>query len=414
MKLKSKVMAIVVSTLLVFTVVGLAACTPKLNENELIVMTQFGGTDGNRATYELGVEAFKKANPNVSVQDRSYSVAEGTDSKVEQAFNGHANTHPDVVYHFAPARNQSIKRYLAKISDIREKYPEYGVGFDDPNPDEYTLAFLGNTFGVYYKTTDFVDADFDSYTSLIAKLTSENAPRVVDFNGEPHYWFNYIGVNKMGDKWMETPNKEWFEKYRTEIIGIINELKTVYQAMGLSGSPTVKYADEKLAMNQANRSIAVEGNWIAGSFYDYESTTTNEPIFADEFEFKSLPFDNDSDSQPYIMAGFFSGWMISQTALNNPTKLKNAVAFVQEQLKNVAKFGGISANGESIPSEYSLIEQTKDVYNNRVNGAKIMSPLDDRIVSSPAKAELFDKLIGSLQGGSDTAQQIVDSVISMF
>lgn len=407
MKTKTKILAVAVAILLSFGLVWMTSCQLKVDENELVVMTQFGGEDPQSPAYQVGVKAFKDSHPGIKLTDKSFGVAEGTDSIVETAFAGNATSHPDVVYHFSPSRNDSIKQFLASVADIKSKYADYGKGFTVQDSDPYTLNFTGNTFGMFYKEDAFETTDFESYTSLISKLKSPSisGSKIVNFSAEPHYWFNYIGINKMGDKWSETPDKAWFEKYKTEIIGVIDELKIVFSDIGLSSPGTIQYSEEKAQLWNGERVFAVEGNWSAGGFYDPGNG-------GEGYKIATLPFDNDTDDNPYVLAGYFSGWMISKNAFNNAAKLKNAVEFIQAQLDNVTLFAGVAANGASASDDKPLVAQAKAIA--ATPNAKVIAPLDDRIQNAAAKAELYSKLTGMLQGGKESGESIVNSVLSMF
>lgn len=415
MKKTRKLLSFLMAIALLFSA-GFAIIGCKSNSaNELIVFTMFGGADANAPFYKVGVDAFKKANPNVEVLDQSIqAVGDGFDDVVTSKFVNDKYS-PDVLYVFSPGRNLPIQDKLATVADIREKYEDYGEGFPEVGGDATALAFLGNTFGIYYEKSVFADADFASYSALKTKLGTLAANKIVDATGETNTWLNYIGLQKMGKKWadVQIPNKAWFQNNRADLKGVLEEM-VAYLKTGLKmgTNAAVDYGNEKQAMWNGDKSFDVNGNWNAAGFYPPNSNAGK----ASNYAFRTFAVDDNTstaniDESKYVMSGFFHGWMISKKCFNDSAKLKLAVDFVNKQCENVLEYPGMAANGATKETDTDLAKQTKAILN--IEGAVMCSPLDDKFLDATAKSAFFNGLKNMILG-TDTPDEVLDATIAAF
>ncbi len=412
--MKKKLLSLLLCLTLVGSCFAFVGCGKK--GETLKVFTMFGGEDALKSKFAIGVKEFKDAHPNVEVEDESIqATGEGFDTVVMSKFVVEKNA-PDVMYVFAPGRNLAVQNKLATVASIREKYPDYGEGFPEVSGDPHTLAFLGNTFGFYYKKAAFLETDFASYSALKTKLSALGNTKVVNPAGEPHYWFNYIGLQKMGKKWADVsvPTKEWFNTNRTELIGVLNELKTyLVDGIGIDQSDTISYGNEKAEIWNSRKDFMVDGNWSSGGWYLPENTGAKP----NDYTFRTMTIDDnpattDIDESKYVMSGFFHGWMISKNCFKNEDKLKLAVDFVNKQCDNVLEYGGLAANGASASNDTALAKATKDIL--KINGAISCSPLDDKWLYVPAKNTFYSGLTDFLRSSTITAASVIDATIDAF
>ncbi|HEY8389892.1 MAG TPA: ABC transporter substrate-binding protein [Clostridia bacterium] len=411
MKLRKRLISLVLACALLFSASALLiGCKDK--SNELIVFTMFGGDDPNKDAYMVGVNEFKKAHPEVHVEDQSIqAVGEGFDDVAISKFVSEKYV-PDVLYIFSPGRNLPIQDKLAKVADIRAKHPDYGKGFPEVGGDPHALAFLGNSFGIYYEKSVFTEADFASYTALKNKLKTLDSSKIVDAAGETNTWLNYIGLQKMGKKWadVQIPNKKWFQDNRADLEAVLTEMVSYMRTdLNMGSNPAIQYGDEKQAMWNGNKSFDVNGNWNAAGFYPPHSTAGKASNYAfRSFVIDDNPATTDIDESKYVMSGFFHGWMISKKCFENPEKLKLAVDFVNKQCKNVLQYPGMAANGATREDDTDLAKQTKDIL--KKEGAIMCSPLDDKFLDMTAKTTFFTGLTNMILGTKTPAQVITDTI----
>lgn len=399
-------------------VVGtMTACGDKGGKGEditLTLMTMFGGDDPNKPAFEKNVNAFKSENPSVKIDDKSTQVVgEGWDASVEAMFT--SNNQPDVLYIFAPSRNDGIEEYLADVDAIREKHPTYAQGFPKVSGDSKTVAYLGNTFGIFYEDAAFEEEDFASYASLKTKVQSLSADKVVDPMGELNTWFNYIGLEKANDAWKScvVPDADWFTTNRTAIEGAITELGSYLHGIGGADSkfctiPTVDYGAEKNSMWNGNKSFDVNGNWNAGGFVKGEG-------LADKDTYMDYSFKNFVTTTGDIMAGFFHGWMLNKNLLEegNEEKLAAAVRFVNAQCHGNLAYGGLNANGVVDPKITNTLQKEAMGATAGADPDKVIAPIDDKFANTAARTAMYDGLKLFMQGEC-TASDVIDDVLAVY
>lgn len=412
MKLRKRLLSLVLACTLLFSASILLFGCKDNSANELIVFTMFGGEDPNKEAYMVGVDEFKAAHKDVHVEDQSIqAVGEGFDDVAISKFVSEKYV-PDVMYIFSPGRNLPIQDKLAKVADIRDKHSDYGKGFPEVGGDPQALAFLGNSFGIYYEKSVFADADFASYTALRNKLKTLDSSKIVDAAGETNTWLNYIGLQKMGKKWadVQIPTKKWFQDNRTDLEAVLTEMVSYLKTdLAMGSDAAIKYGDEKQAMWNGNKSFDVNGNWNAAGFYAPHSTAGK----ADNYAFRSFVIDDnaattDVDESKYVMSGFFHGWMISKKCYENPEKLKLAVDFVNKQCKNVLEYPGMAANGAIREDDTALAKQTKDILT--TEGVVMCSPLDDKFLDATAKSAFYMGLSDMILGEKTPAEVITNTI----
>lgn len=382
---------------------------------ELIVFTMFGGDDANKPAYQKGVDKFLARNQGVKIEDQSIqAVGEGFDSVMTSKFVSEKYA-PDVLYVFSPGRNIPIQNQLAKVADIRQKYPDYGKGFPEVGGDPTALAFLGNTFGIFYENSQFTEEDFASYSSLRAKLKSMDKSKLVDATGEMNTWFNYIGLQVMGKKWadVQIPDKNWFVQNKNDLISVLEEMIAYcHDDLGMGADGLKDYGAEKESMWNGNKSFDVNGNWNANGWYEPNSSAGKGDLYSvRNFVVDDNPDTKDIDESKYVMAGFFHGWMISKKCFNDPQRLKLAVDFVNAQCESVMEYGALAANGSVGQNDNRLVKQSKELL--KKEGGIMCSPLDDKFVNPTAKKTLYDGL-KNLMLGSTTPTKVIEDTISAF
>ncbi|MDF2596433.1 MAG: transporter substrate-binding protein, partial [Clostridia bacterium] len=147
--------------------------------------------------------------------------------------------------------------------------------------------------------------------------------------------------------------------------------------------------------------MKIDGSWFMGGIADKENVVA--------MPFPSIEKDNSKD----IVAGFTSGWYITQKAWDDESKRQACVDFIEmvSAPEFLGKITTVAPCELPVPEDMTLLDQTGwDTFVNAED--RVDLPIDSRISGEAWSTWLTS--VGHMAEGSITSQEVLDNVITIY
>lgn len=338
---------------------------------ELVVVTTYGGDDGNRKNYEMAYKAFEAATGH-TVLDASDTSNEVFKAKVLTDFE--TGSEPDVLFYFSGVDSNPFVEAgkVVSIDEIRAEYPEYASNMKDSmlanspvDNKKYSVPVNGYWEGLFVNkkvleaagvAVPGADYTWDAFLADCQKIKDAGfAPVAVSLHEVPHYWFEFcIFNNGKVDNHNDFPasgNDEVAQKWAQGLA----DIKQLYD-LGYLPKNTLTAGDGETVqlVGDGQAAFLIDGSWKIGWF---ESNCADH---LEDFTVTYVPGKNDRAATD-IISGMSSGYFITRKAWDDPLKRDAAVRFVMTMTTDevVSAFGSTSVtalkNGNVPPSNPSVL-----------------------------------------------------------
>lgn len=388
----------------------------ELEQVEITIASQFGGTNAAAPPYQAALEQFQLDNPHVKIMDSSQNPDEAWKQKIVLDFS--VGNEPDVLLYFTGVDQKPIVESgkVVSIDTIRKDYPDYASNINK-DPMEMVKAEDGVNYCVpvsgFYEGM-FVNKDlFDEYglelptdwdkfmTAVETFADTDIVPISVALGNIPHYVIEHFILSAGGVEEHRVNPKTKEEIPQSWIEGLDN-IKMLYD-MGAFPQDTLVTEDEFTVQAFVDKKAAmvIDGSWLSGRMVDTENTV-----------FLPFPSSTDKKDPSSVIAGFSSGFFISEKAYNDSAKQKAVVDLVSyltsdEVIRNIVTANaGMPAASVVAEADNPLLTSMAEV-TGAAKGADM--PIDSRL-QKPAW-EIFTKGIPLVVEGKITSEELLLQVV---
>ncbi|MFI3172798.1 MAG: extracellular solute-binding protein [Eubacteriales bacterium] len=391
---------------------------------ELVVVTSYGGDDGNQANFQAAYEAYEEASGN-TVLDGSATANEEWKAKVMTDFE--TGSEPDVLFYFVGSDADTLVEggKVVSIDTIREEYPEYASNMkDDLLPAssadgvKYAIPVNGYWEGMFVNETVLAEAGVEmpgadyTWDQFLADCEAIKeagyTPIAASLQEVPHYWFEFVVYNQgtVADHTdvPETADDDVAVKWAAGL----DSIKELYD-LGYFPTNTLTATDAETVqlMIDDEAAFLIDGSWKISYFTENAADVEN-------FSVTYVPGANDREATD-IVGGLSMGYYITEKAWNDEAKRDAAVEFVMAMTTDevVSTFGatavtaltnGVVASGDLNGLELSAIDMTA--------GATGVAAATQDGISAEARGELFSR-IQDIAVGNMTSLEAIESALSI-
>lgn len=390
---------------------------------ELVVVTSYGGDDGNRQNYLDSVAAYETASGN-KVLDASATSNEEWKAKVMTDFETGAE--PDVLFYFSGVDANKLVEAgkVVSIDEIRAEFPDYASNMKDSmlqaspaDGKKYTVPVNGYWEGLFVNEKVLADcgvavpgADY-TWEQFLKDCEAIKAkgytPVAVSLQEVPHYWFEFTILNH-GNVSNHTalPASATDEVAEKWALGL-DDITTLYKA-GYLPKNTLTATDAETVQMMADNQAAflIDGSWKIGWFVDNAASI-------DDFTVTYVPGAGERKATD-IIGGLSMGYYITRKAWDDPAKRQAAVDFVTAMTTDevVSLFGATAItalkNGTIPPADAnSLVKDALAM----TKGATGISGATQDGLKAEGRADLFAN-IKNIVEGKITAADAITSALS--
>lgn len=380
----------------------------------LKTVSMFGATDPALEVYNKTVEEFKAKYPNVEIVDESSASNEEWKARIKADFA--VGNEPDVILYFTDANSKELieNGSFVDIDTIKAEYPEYVNHIYD---HAYTTASDGKQYAVptrgFYEAL-FCNKDlFDKY-GLELPTNWENLMKAVEtfkangivpfatsFSDIPHYMIEHLVLAAGGiEDHKIVPGSP--EEIPASWVKAMDQFKVLNDAGAFPvdvNATTDPLTNEIFYSKQA--AMKVDGSWFMGGITDKDNVVT--------MAFPSMTKEDSKD----IIAGFTSGWYITQKAWADESKRQACVDFV-EMVSSAEFLGQITTVAPCelpAPKDMTLLDQTGwDTFVNA--GDRVDLPIDSRISGEAWSS--WVTAVGNMAEGTANPKEVLDYVITTY
>lgn len=393
----------------------------------LTVVTTFGGSDGNRGTYEKAIADYQAASNN-TIDDQSGTADETFKTKIATDFSTGAE--PDVMFYiFSEMADQIAAGQFVDLDTIKAVYPDYASNMDAasmPNVvsadgKNYAVPAYGYWEGLYYNTTVLdaagVKAPGDDYTwdQFLADCEAIKAagyvPVALSLTGEPHYWFEYCVMNNAGPQAKHTvvPAAKDDQGYKNWAAGV-NDIKALYDAGYCPDNAlTLQTAEHAQMIADGAAAFDIDGSWKLQWYVDNANI---EEIGL------GYPPAKEARKATDVVGGVSSGWMITKKCWDDPKKQAAAVEFVSFMTEN-DRLGEFATKANSITylkdgfnaPDASDLSPAQIKAAGFLGGASTVTPATQDGITSAIREKLFTQDIAAVCAGTMTAEEAIDGLL---
>ncbi|MDL2293053.1 ABC transporter substrate-binding protein [Ruminococcaceae bacterium OttesenSCG-928-D13] len=399
---------------------------PSDNPVELTVVTSYGQEDGNRGIYEESYKAWEAATGN-TVHDSSSMSNEEWKAQVLSDFE--AGSEPDVLFYFAFADGDPLVNggKVVPIDEIRAEFPDYASNMDDAripastaDGKKYVVPTTGIWEGLFCNnvvlaeagvTAPTVDTTWDEFLEMCQKVKDAGyTPIAVSLASVPHYWFEFLIMNKGGfADHLQMPTES--EAARTAWIEGLEGFRQLYELGYLPDNTLTNTDDEAvLMMAEDKAAFLIDGSWKVGWFKSNANS--------DNYSVTYVP-GNSVRSADEIIGGASMGYMITRKAWDDPDKRAAAVSFI-EHMTSDDVVSRMSANNlgtnalKNSPAITDFPDKISETAYQMATGAAKQSGAVQDLAAVDARNELFTNDIPQIAAGQMTAEEAVDKFIAAY
>lgn len=390
---------------------------------DLVVVTTYGGDDGNRPNFELGVRAYEAATGN-TVLDGSDTSNETFKAKVLTDFE--TGSEPDVLFYFSGVDSNPFIEAgkVVSIEEIRAEYPDYasnmkdsmlaaspvdGVQYSIPVNGYWEAMFVNKSVleasGVEVPGAGYT---WDQFLLDCQKIKDAGyTPIGASLHEVPHYWFEYAILNNGN-----ITNHNDFPASSTDAVaqkwGLgLEDIKQLYD-LGYfpKNTLTAGDADTVQLVGDGQAAFLIDGSWKIGWF---------ESNCADHLEDFTVTYVPGKGERPAtdIISGMSSGYFITRKAWDDPAKREAAVRFIMMMTTDemVSLFGATSVtalkNGNVPPSNpSSLVTEALEM----LKGTTGVAPAVQDNIPPEIRGIMFNDLKNVITG-SKTAEELINETL---
>ncbi len=389
---------------------------------QLVVVTSYGGDDGNRQNYEAAYKAYQAASGN-EVLDASATSNEEWKSKVMTDFETGAE--PDVLFYFSGVDANKIveANKVVSIDEIRAEYPDYASNMKDSmlqaspaDGKKYTVPVNGYWEGLFVNKKVLADcgvavpgADYtwEQFLKDCEAIKSKGyTPVAVSLQEVPHYWFEFAILNHGSvNNHIALPASATDEVGQKWASGL-DDITALYKA-GYLPKNTLTATDAETVQMMADNQAAflIDGSWKIGWFVDNAASI-------DDFTVTYVPGAGERKATD-IIGGLSMGYYITRKAWDDPMKREAAVQFVTAMTTDevVSLFGATAItalkNGTIPPADAnSLVKDALAM----TKGATGISGATQDGLKAEGRADLFANIKNIVEGKITAADAIVSAL----
>jgi raffinose/stachyose/melibiose transport system substrate-binding protein len=379
----------------------------------------FGGTDPAAGAYASLVADFEVAT-GVDVSDSSDSSTEAWKASVLTDFT--TGNEPDVLFFFNGSEVVSILDKVVSVDTIRAEYPDYAKNIKpsalatmaEADGTTYAVPVKGFYEAIFVNQKMFEDrnlelpTDWNKLTTAIAAFKEEGInPFTISFAEEPHYLIESLILSAGGVAEHSVDPGADVSKIPQSWYDGLNAIKTLADLGAFpqdAGTRKSETAQEDFYSEASP--MFIDGSWRVSGVV--ERNIADHVIV---LPFPTIPGGKGDGTE--IIAGFSSGFYITQKAWNDPEKQKLAVDFVNHMTTNEAVAallgGGAGAPAAEIPADENAALLISS--GNEVAGAASGTdmPVDSRLTKE-AWADIWS-YVSDLASGTLTAEQVLNNAI---
>jgi len=391
---------------------------------ELIVVTSYGGDDGNRQNYEQFVRQFEEASGH-TVRDASGTANEEWKARIMADFETGAE--PDILFYFTgPDADRLIEGgKVVSVSEIRSVYPDFADNMKDSmlprstaDGNQYAIPVNGFWEGMFVNKKVLADVGvdvpgpnttWDQFMEDCAKIAAAGyTPIAASLHEVPHYWFEFTVFNHTSvDTHLNMPASSSDAAGQAWTAGL-NDIKDMYERGFFPRNTTTATDPEtNVLMTDDSAAFMIDGSWKMGWF-----TENAENI--EDFTVTYIP--GKGDRKPTdIIGGLSMGYYITRKAWDNPEKQAAAVAFIKAMTTDeaVSAFGptAITAliNGTTPPADANSLVRDALVMTKGATG--VAAPVQD-LMNPAARGDLFLN-VSNIVTGNTTAEAAIDQALAI-
>ncbi len=396
--------------------------TPSENPVELLVMTSYGGDDGNRQNYENAYKAFEAASGH-SVVDTSETSSEAWKAKVMTDFQTGAE--PDVLFYFAGADADTLieEGKVISVADIQAEFPDYASNMKaDMLPaspydgEQYCVPVNGFWEGLFVNKAVLeaagvevpgADYDWDAFLVDCQTILDEGfTPIAASLQAEPHYIFEFAVLNNGN-----VDNHSYLPVSTTEDVGMkwaagLNDIKDLYDSNYFqSNTLTNDHLEAVQLFLDGEAAFLIDGSWRLNGILE-------NAMDPDEFTVTYVPGKGEREATE-VVAGLSMGYYITEKAWADPDTRAAAVEFVMAMTTDevVSQFGATSItalkNGTTIPDSVTQLEE--DAIAMTAGATFAVMAVQDSVEKEP-RTKLFDGVKDVVTGGQTAEDLLKDSL----
>ncbi|MGL4346435.1 MAG: ABC transporter substrate-binding protein [Cellulosilyticaceae bacterium] len=384
----------------------------------LKTVSMFGGTDPTAPAYEAGIESFKAANPNVTIQDESAVANDAWKSSILTDFA--AGNEPDVIFFFTDINSKPLveQNKVISVEEIRAEYPEYAKNISQGAMDsarcvdgkEYAVPVRGFYEGLFCNKDLFEANGIElptTWDNLIAAVKGFKekgiTPIAVSLGEVPNYWIEHFILAEAGAEGHANRNLEEVKDLWVKGLAHFKEFADMGAFPADAAVAQHAIVTESFANKQA--AMFIDGNWAVNNL-DVDNTVV-----------MPIPAAPGSTKDPSaIVGGYSSGFYITRKAWEDPAKKDAAVKFVEHMTTNEIIGQYLKAAGAGAPA--AEVGEVAGLSPLALNGGQMAAqakstntPVNDWL-QKPAWDYLFGKVPGLAAGKEDPAA-VMDEVIKL-
>lgn len=312
---------------------------------ELKVVTMFGGEDAHTTTY---LELNKKFEADTGNTIVDQSAVANDDWKVAVTSDFTTGNIPDVLFFFnGPTAADIVKSgHVIDLATIQAEYPDYAANIGDgalkcaaniaEDGKTYCVPIKGFAEGLYVNKNLFADnglsypKTWDEFMNCVNTFAAKGiVPISAAMGSQPHYWFEHLllaaggcdAISKNVTDMADVP-ASW-----TTGFGLC---KTLYDAKAFpADTATLDDGDgANMLFKTGAAAMYIDGSWFNGQIPVALEEGQEGLITQADVDVIPMPT-MDPANYGNIVAGFSSGWYVTDAAWNDPDKKAAAMAYVQ-------------------------------------------------------------------------------------
>lgn len=385
---------------------------------EIVVVTSFGGDDGNRNNYENAYKAYEEATGN-KVLDASATANEEWKARVMTDFE--TGSEPDVLFYFNGVDSNKIVEAgkVVSIDEIRSVYPDYASNMKDSmlgaspvDGKNYSVPLIGYWESMFVNKKVLADSGvavpgagytWDQFLADCEKIKNAGfTPIAVSLQEVPHYWFEFVVYNQGSPQnHLDLPVSADDAVGQKWVAGL-EDIKVLYERNYLPANTLTATDSETCQMMVDNKAaFLIDGSWKIGWFVDNAANL-------DDFTVTYVPGKGDRKATD-IIGGLSMGYYITRKAWDDPDKRKACVDFVTamttDEVVSTFSFVAITAlkNGTVAPVDANSLQLAAIEMN---KGATGIAPATQDGLPSEVRADLFSSIKDIVTGGKTAAEAL--------
>lgn len=393
------------------------------NPVDLMVVTSYGASDGNRQDFEDAYTDFEKVTGH-TVLDSSEMSSEAWKTKVRMDFQTGAE--PDVLFFYSGSDADLLveTEKVVSLEEIREVYPNYGSNMMEEmipvstyDGKQYVIPVNGYWEGLYVNLLVLEEVGItlpeEGYTmtqfledcALIKE--AGYVPIAAAMGEEPHYWFETAVFNNgTMENHMNIPTSGT-DSTALKWMAALDDLKELYEA-GYFPEDTLTATSLEVSqlMVENQAAFQIQGswhmNWLKSEGYGNDFVVTYLP-------YKGYRGPNE------VIGGISMGYYITRRGWEDPQHQEAAVNFVSAMTtaQVVSNFGATSLTALKsqvlVPPGLSQLELSAIYMNEDVTG--VVEAVQDQL-EAEVRTELFEE-IALVLTGQKTSEEVVKQSLGL-